>query len=346
VVASGVTGTAQDSEGEQAMTIAMENYWHPIGTTAEITEQPRQFKLLGENIVAFRDDAGVVAFKDLCNHRGAALSGGKIKDGKLACPYHGWQYDRTGACVSIPSLPAGSSIPKRARAIVYHARETYGLVWVAMREPIQPFPTWPQNAWDNPGYHVFLINQYLWKASAGRVIENAMDFSHFNFVHAGYTELADGPVIKPHEVARTEHGLAFAYDDTRIRREYELHFPFVLHDTKKVVSVGHGRTWSETSDTRAGDATILTFIATPIDHTTTRLYAFMARNHSLDKPDSAFAEGFDTLTEQDRVIVESQRPEQIPVDIREELHLRHPDAASILYRRLLGDVHNAAAFVP
>jgi hypothetical protein len=120
----------------------------------------------------------------------------------------------------------------------------------------------------------------------------------------------------------------------------------VLHDTKKVVDVGKGRTWSETSDTRAGDATILTFIAAPIDDTTTRLYAFMARNHSLDKPDSSFAEGFDTLTDQDRIIVESQRPEQIPADIREELHLRYPDAASVLYRRLLRDVRDAEAYVP
>jgi phenylpropionate dioxygenase-like ring-hydroxylating dioxygenase large terminal subunit len=328
------------------MTISMENFWHPIGTSTEVIDQPRQFKLLGGKIVSFRDKAGVVAFKDVCIHRGAALSGGKIENGKLACPYHGWQYDRTGACVRIPSLPSGSSIPKRARAIVYRAREAYDLVWVAMREPVQPFPTWPEDGWDNPKYHVFLINQYLWRASAGRVIENAMDFSHFNFVHAGYTELADGPVIKPHEVERTERGLAFAYDDTRIRREYELHFPFVLHDTKKVIAVGKDRTWSETSDTRAGDATILTFIASPIDDTTTRLYAFMARNHSLDKPDSSFAEGFDTITEQDRIIVESQRPEEIPVDIREELHLRYPDAASILYRRILREVHDAETYAP
>ena len=120
------------------MNLSMENYWHPIGTSAEIIEQPRRFKLLGEKIATFRDETGVVAFKDLCIHRGAALSGGKIADGRLSCPYHGWQYDRTGACVHIPSLPSGSTIPKKAHAIVYDAREAYGLVWVAMREPVQP----------------------------------------------------------------------------------------------------------------------------------------------------------------------------------------------------------------
>ena len=188
---------------------------------------------------------GVVAFKDLCIHRGAALSGGRITDGRLTCPYHGLEVRsrRSLRPYSVASAP-DSSIPKKARAISYQVREAYGLVWVAMHEPVQPFPTWPENAWDNPNYRVFLINQYLWKASAGRVIENAMDFSHFNFVHAGYTELADGPVIKPHEVRRTESGLAYAYEDTRIRREYVLYFPFLLHDTKRVIAVGNERTWS------------------------------------------------------------------------------------------------------
>jgi phenylpropionate dioxygenase-like ring-hydroxylating dioxygenase large terminal subunit len=323
----------------------MQNYWHPIGTSGEVVEQPRQFKLFGETIVAFRDAEGVVAFKDLCIHRGAALSGGRISGGRLVCSYHGWQYDRSGACVLIPSLPPGSSIPRKARAIAYQAREAYGLVWVAMREPVQPFPSWPDNAWENPDYRVFMINQYHWKASAGRVIENAMDFSHFNFVHAGYTELADGPVIKPHEIKRTQHGLAYAYEDTRIRREYELWFPFLLHDTKVMIAVGKGHTWSETSDTRPGDATILSFVAAPVDDAHSTLYAFMARNHSLDKSDGDFAEGFDTITEQDQIVVESQRPEQIPSEISAELHLRYPDAASVLYRRMLREMTDAAAYV-
>lgn len=326
--------------------ISMENFWHPIATSEEVTEQPKQFVLLGEKIVAFRDETGVAAFKDLCIHRGAALSGGKVKDGRITCPYHGWSYDRSGACVHIPSLPQGTPIPPKARAIAYRAREAFGLCWVAMRDPVQPFPSWPDDAWSNPEYRVFLVNQYLWKASAGRVIENAMDFSHFNFVHAGYTELADGPIIKPYQVGRTDGGLAFVYEDGRIRREYSLLFPFVLHDKKKVIAVDKGRTWSETGNTREGDATILSFIVSPVDETTARLYSFMARNHSFDTPDASFVEGFDLVTEQDRIVVESQRPEQIPTDIREELHLKFPDGPSMEYRRMLREIDRAEAYVP
>jgi Vanillate O-demethylase oxygenase C-terminal domain len=76
------------------------------------------------------------------------------------------------------------------------------------------------------------------------------------------------------------------------------------------------------------------------------IYCFVARNHSLDRPDSEFTTGFDTIMEQDRIIVESQRPEQIPETIRDELHLRYPDAASIEYRRLFDKVRQGAAFRP
>jgi phenylpropionate dioxygenase-like ring-hydroxylating dioxygenase large terminal subunit len=211
---------------------SMASYWHPIGTAAEVVEQPRRFTLLGEPVVAFRDEQGVAAFRDLCIHRGTALSLGYITDGRLTCPYHGWEYDRSGACVHIPSLPEGSSIPRKARAIVYRAEERYGLVWVAMKDPVAPIPDWPDHAWDSPRFEVFLAARQTWRANAGRVIENGLDFSHFNFVHKGLTELADGPVIKPHTVEETDYGLRYEYGDTRITRKYYLYAPFTMHDCK------------------------------------------------------------------------------------------------------------------
>lgn len=321
------------------MKLGMEHFWHPLAPLEEATDQPKPFTLLGERIVAFRDGSGFVALKDQCVHRGAALSGGRLVDGRLVCPYHGWQYDRSGACVHIPSLPDGSAIPSRARTETYRTRAEYGLLWVAIREPAQPFPTWPANAWSNPAYKVFLINSYVWNTSAGRAVENAMDFSHFNFVHKNYTELEDGPIIKPHEVERTATGLAFAYEDGRIRREYSLHFPFVLHDRKQFMKQGKGTTWSESAHGSApGEETILTFIASPIDAQHTRLYFFMGRNHSLDQDDRSFVGGFDAVMDQDRVVVESQRPIELPIDPKGELHLRYPDAAAVLYRRLFREL--------
>jgi phenylpropionate dioxygenase-like ring-hydroxylating dioxygenase large terminal subunit len=318
--------------------VSLRAFWHPIAATKEVTDQPKQHMLLGERLVAYRDSQGVVVFKDLCIHRGAELSGGKVEGDEIICPYHGWRYDRTGACTRIPSLQPGSSIPSKARVIRYEAREAYDLVWVQLSPSEIPFPRWPDDAYDRPDFRSFLVNTYDWNASAARVVENVLDFSHLNFVHKGYTELADGPIIKPYEVTRSKNRLEFAYEDGRLRREWTLEFPYVTHDRKSVINGGVGGTWSEGANPQPGDATILSFIASPVTDTRTRIYVIVGRNHSLDKPDADFGAGFDVVMEQDRVIVERQHPEQLPVDLSEELHIRYPDAAAVAYRRMLGEL--------
>ena len=322
------------------------NYWHPIAPIEEVTDRPRAYTLLGHKIVAFRGAEGATVFEDLCIHRGTPLSLGSVENGTLACAYHGWKFDAGGRCVHIPSLPEGAAIPGKARVTAYRVQETNGLVWVALDEPVQPVPSWTDDAWNNSTYHIFLAFDSEWQTSAGRAIENAMDLAHLNFVHKGLTELGDGPVMKPHDVADVDYGLEFVYEDGQIRREYELHTPFTLHDKKMVIQSGQGGTWSEGATPQEGDATILSFIATPIDAGRTRMFVFVARNHAQDIDDQSYGEGLAQIMEQDRVIVENQRPEEIPTDLREELHLKVPDAVAIAYRRLLGRIEQSTPFMP
>ena len=162
-------------------------------------------------------------------------------------------------------------------------------------------------------------------------------------MHKGFTEIADGPVIKPYDVTRTNNRLEFAYEDGRLRREYVLEFPYTAHDRKFVINVGSGGTWSESAGSREGDVTIISFLVCPVSNTETRIFTFIGRNHSLDKPNTDFTGGFDVVMEQDRVIVEAQHPEQVPVDLSEELHLRYPDAAAVAYRRMLRELDHLAA---
>ena len=68
------------------------------------------------------------------------------------------------------------------------------------------------------------------------------------------------------------------------------------------------------------------------------MYLFIVRNYALDEDDRPFKDFSDTIMEQDRQIVESQRPEEIPTDLKDELHLKVPDASGIAYRRLLGRI--------
>ncbi len=318
------------------------SYWHPICATAEVTGEPRRFTLLGEHMAAYRDNAGPVAMRDICVHRGAALSLGSVRDGRLRCPYHGWQYDRSGACVRIPSRPATAPIPRAARAQTYRTTEKYGLVWVALEEPAAGVPSFPGGVFGAAGWHEFLSYRKVWQTSAARAVENFMDFSHFPYVHPNLLGTEDRAEVPAYVVEQTDFGLAYAFEQeepselygkggtAKIRYEYTLYAPFTIH-LNKIEADG-------VSSTMISQAT------TPLTPTTSELYVWIVRNHSLDRPDSEFGDFTNTIMEQDRVVVESQRPEQLPVSLREELHVKVPDAASILYRRLLSDLAKVEAY--
>jgi len=318
------------------------NYWHPVCATADVIEQPRRFTLLGEHIVAYRDGAGPVAMRDICVHRGAALSLGWIRDGRLTCPYHGWQYDRSGTCVRIPSRPAGAPIPRAARAQTYRTTERYGLLWVALDEPAAEVPAFPGDIFGRDGWREFLSYRKVWQTSAARAVENFMDFSHFPYVHPNLLGTEDRAEVPPHDVDETSFGLAYAFEQeepselygkggmARIRYEYTLYMPFTIH-LNKIEEDGVS-------------ATMISMATTPLTPTTSELYVWIVRNHSLDHADKEFGDFTNVIMEQDKAVVESQRPEQLPLDLREELHIKVPDAASILYRRLLSYLAKVEAF--
>lgn len=323
---------------------ALANFWHPIAASDDVEEQPRRFALLDDFVVAFRDDEGVAAFRDLCIHRGAALSLGWIKDGTLTCPYHGWQYDRTGACVRMPSRPKGAPIPKNARAQVYRVQEKYGLVWVAIGEPTQDVPAFPEGTVDSPDWHTFLSYREVWATSAARATENFMDFSHFPYVHPNTLGTEDSAEISPYEVEKRDDGMVYAFEQVEpsdlygnggsqvVRNEYTITLPFTAH-LRKV-------------EQDSGAETLLSLFVTPQTSTSSEVYVLISRNHSHDQPDPTFGDFTTTVMEQDRVVVESQRPEELPVSLREELHIKVPDAASLLYRQQLSALAQVEVFGP
>ncbi len=316
----------------------LEPFWHPVARSEQITSKPQQLRLLGKNLVVYRDDQGAVALRDKCAHRGATLSPGCIKNNRLECPYHGWQYERNGVVGFVPALGEDGSIPSQAKVPVYHTIEKHSVVWVALEDPKSDLPPWPDDDWDSEDWHVFLVDTWLWKCSAGRMIENAIDFAHFNFVHQGFTELADGAFIKPFDIVETPDGMRYSYDDSVLLRDYTLHLPFTLHDRKSVVATDGGQTWSEQGESKAGDVTTITFIASPTDLEETLIFVFLSRNHSFEVSDAEFASGFNEVMEQDRLVVESQDPLDLPLDPREEIHLKIADSGSIIYRKLLREL--------
>lgn len=321
---------------------ALTNYWHPIAPSSDIGEQPKRFPLLGDFVVAFRDENGVAVFRDLCIHRGAALSLGWIKDGTLTCPYHGWQYDRTGACVRMPSRPASAPIPKNARATAYRVQEKYGLVWVTTGEPTGDVPWVPDNAIGGDGWKSFLAYRCLWKTSAARSTENFMDFSHFPYVHPNLLGTEETAEVSPYEVQKLDDGLFYTFEqyepselyggEHKTRFEYTVVLPFTVH-LKKV-------------DVGSGNITTLSLFVTPQDDKNSELYVVISRNHGFEIPDAEFAAFTQTIMDQDQPVVESQRPEELPTSLREELHIKVPDSASLLYRQQLAKLAQVDVFGP
>src|SRR3954463_13566456 len=132
----------------------MRQYWVPALPAAEFPSPdspPKRMKLLGENLVMFRDSNGNVGcFKESCPHRGASIFFGRNEEAGLRCVYHGWKFDTTGACVDMPSEPAESNFRSKVRAKAYPTIERCGVVWTYMgpRETPPPLPDLEPNMLD------------------------------------------------------------------------------------------------------------------------------------------------------------------------------------------------------
>ena len=77
---------------------------------------------------------------------------GKVDQDRICCPYHGWEFDRSGACVHVPQLKAGCAIPANYQVDAHHCTERYGYIWVCLDQPIMDIPELPEA--DDPGYRL------------------------------------------------------------------------------------------------------------------------------------------------------------------------------------------------
>ncbi|MEM7534677.1 MAG: aromatic ring-hydroxylating dioxygenase subunit alpha [Chloroflexota bacterium] len=316
--------------------------WHPVAYADEVTgDAPFGAMLLEEPVVVWRDaDGRALAMRDICIHRGTALSLGWLADGCLVCPYHGWRYSKTGACVHIPQT-ANPNIPTKARTPKYHCQERYGLIWVALDEPVYPLPEIPELEhpnWNDAEWRVVNTGPFEWNSDASRQVENFTDFGHFPWVHPGLLGDVDRPLVPDCKVEIHDHVLHYSVvrpeatntDDFPVfaneevvqperRSRYELHLPYTI-----VLRLGWGGV----------KGMVYFFVSQPISVKQCRGYCIIGRNYDLDQPDSVLQSFEDTIFGQDQRIVESQRPEQVPFDLADELHLKF-DAVAVNYRRAM-----------
>src|SRR5437868_2689412 len=111
----------------------LRRYWTPALLSSEVPQPddpPKRVRLLGENLVAFRDTSGKVGLvAENCPHRGASLFFGRNEECGLRCVYHGWKFDASGRCIDMPNEPAESDFKTKVSAVAYPMFENAGIVW-------------------------------------------------------------------------------------------------------------------------------------------------------------------------------------------------------------------------
>ena len=276
------------------------------------------------------------AMKDLCIHRGVALSLGKVCDGALICAYHGWRYDNEGKCIFVPQLDDQNKIPPKAKIETYQCREEHGMVWVALDAPRFDLPDIPELK--SPEWHIAETGPFPWKAAAGRQVENFTDFAHFPFVHPELLGDPERPLVPPYSVKREDHILNYEITRPEARNtkdfpifanpdqeqplrhnRYQLHLPYTI-----VLRIS----WPGTEKSM-----IYLFASQPVGRKTCIGYCIIAQNYTPFEAE-VLRQFEGVIFSQDQTIVESQRPEQVPFDLSAELHLKF-DAVAVAYRRSL-----------
>src|SRR5437773_9225776 len=128
----------------------LRRYWMPALVVDDLPEPdcpPKRVKLLGEDLVAFRDTDGRIGILDeFCPHRLTSLFLGRNEECGLRCVYHGWKFDVDGNCVDMPNEPAESRFKLKVKAPSYPARDYAGLTWIYMGPPDKQ-PPLPQYQW-------------------------------------------------------------------------------------------------------------------------------------------------------------------------------------------------------
>jgi phthalate 4,5-dioxygenase len=165
----------------------LRRFWMPALLSSELPERdgpPKKIKVLGEELLAFRDSNGRVGIVEQhCPHRGANLYYGRNEECGIRCAFHGWKFDVEGNCVDLPTSPPESTYKETIKLLAYPVREWADMVWVYMG-PREAMPELPQ-------LEVGLLppgSRYVTKkwqdCNWVQSVEGALDTAHFSFLHA------------------------------------------------------------------------------------------------------------------------------------------------------------------
>jgi phenylpropionate dioxygenase-like ring-hydroxylating dioxygenase large terminal subunit len=171
-------------------------FWIPALLSEELPGpdcEPVRLRLLGEDLLAFKDTNGRAAIVDAyCPHRSAPLFFGRNEECGLRCVYHGWKFDVDGNCVEMPNCTEGESFKERVKLTSYPVADKAGMIWVFMG-PSENVPQLPGFDWlDVPSDQRYVF-KYVMDCNYLQTLENEFDTTHSSFLHS----TLDGNVNNP-----------------------------------------------------------------------------------------------------------------------------------------------------
>ena len=319
----------------------LRRFWHPIGFTKSLEDVPLRVRVMGEDLVLFRDKSGRIGLLVLnCSHRGTSLEFGIIRERGIACCYHGWHFDVDGTILDTPAEPPGSTLKDRLHHGAYPIREFNGLVFAYLGPP-EKEPTFPEfEPFSLPGYRSEPWGGNVLPCNWVQIKENCMDPAHTAFLHTidgskGFTD-AFG-VLPEFNFQRVPNGLVYV----AARRVGE---NIWVRMTNQITPNIHQfpPTWSDGRTVQTFVRPMQTHWAVPIDDTTTINLGF--NHYHEDDPDpklleegANFGQGCDrSYAERQRVPGDYDAHASIgPIAVHSREYLGHSDRGVAMFRKLL-----------
>ena len=163
----------------------MRLYWIPFLLARDVPADglPYRVRLLGEELVAFRDSSGQVGLVDqACPHRGAPLLFGRNEEGGLRCVYHGWKFSVDGSCQEMPAEPENTPMLKRVRVKAYPVQERNGVLWTYMGPDAEP-PPLPSMEWNMVPPENAHVSMRIQECNWLQALEGEIDSAHAAILH-------------------------------------------------------------------------------------------------------------------------------------------------------------------
>ena len=299
------------------------NLWTIVGLARDLPSATlRPLQVAGERIVLFRDAEGKpCALIDRCPHRGVALSLGRLCDGVLECPFHGWRFDGDGRNVHVPWNPDAKREQLGATALP--VRETAGLLWLNTGFDPADEPV-PSESLLQPGV-VLCAQSSLWNTHWTRAMENMLDSPHLPFVH----KATIGRFVSKHvggrmDVSWSETPYGARIDNLIEGRDSSGRLEYRAPNAMELFIDFGGRLFR------------LMAICLPVDDTHTQLTIITIRNFARWRGfDFYFRRSNRKIADEDKAILESSDPIEVPRAAQEKSV--RTDAPTLAFRKLYLD---------